>query len=390
MSTKAERYKQKRKRRLHRIWLAVRPAVVLGVSIVVVFFIARASVNYVLSKYISPVDVNDATPIEVVIPSSSSASSIARILYGACGYDEEGNLKDGLISSTAAFKVYVDFVGKANSLKAGTYTLSKNMSIKQIVQTLCEGNPPKQTVTFTVPEGYTIVDVGEVLIQKGLIGSESELLGVAKSGESFTNFAFISDVAATGNAALRTYLLEGYLFPDTYEVYADASVDTILIKMLNRFNEVFSDEYLTRAEQLGMTMDQVVTLASLIEREAQAPDDFAKVSAVFHNRLAQDMPLQSCASLSYVLGVTKYTFTEAERSTDSLYNTYKYDGLPLGPVCNPGKAAIEAALYPNEDFLEEGYLYFCNQNPAETSELVFAKTYEEHQANVQKYQQYWG
>lgn len=390
MSTKAERYKQKRKRRLHRAWLAVRPAVVLGVSIVIVFFIARAGVNYVVSKYISPVDTNDATPIEVVIPSSSSASSIARILYGACGYDENGNLKDGLISSTAAFKVYVDFVGKANSLKAGTYTLSKNMSIKQIVTVLCEGNPPKETVTFTVPEGYTVVDIGKVLLDKGLIDSESELLDAAKTGGAFTNFAFISDAAAADNAQLRSYLLEGYLFPDTYEVYADASVETILIKMLNRFNDVFTDEYLTRAEQLGMSMDQVVTLASLIEREAQAPDDFAKVSAVFHNRLKEEMPLQSCASLSYVLGVSKYTFTEAERDTDSLYNTYKYDGLPLGPVCNPGKAAIEAALYPNEDFLEEGYLYFCNQNPAETNELVFAKTYEEHQANVQKYQEYWG
>ena len=160
--------------------------------------------------------------------------------------------------------------------------------------------------------------------------------------------------------------------------------------MLNRFNEVFTDEYLTRAQQLGMTLDQVVTLASLIEREAQALDDFAKVSAVFHNRLSQDMPLQSCASLSYVLGVTKYVFNETERATDSLYNTYKYNGLPVGPVCNPGKAAIEAALYPNEDYLAGGYLYFCNQNPAETSELVFAKTYEEHQANVEKFQQYWG
>jgi UPF0755 protein len=160
--------------------------------------------------------------------------------------------------------------------------------------------------------------------------------------------------------------------------------------MLNRFNEVFTDEYLTRAQQLNMTMDQVLTLASLIEREAQAPGDFAKVSAVFHNRLSQDMPLQSCASLSYVLGVTKYVFNEDERATDSLYNTYKYNGLPVGPVCNPGKAAIEAALYPNEEYLAGGYLYFCNQNPAETSELVFAKTYEEHQANVEKYQQYWG
>jgi UPF0755 protein len=385
MKNGTNKRKTKKQRRLHRMWMAVRPAVVLGLSLIVVFFIARASVNYVLSNYINPVDKNDATPIEVVIPSSSSASSIARILYNACGYDQ-----DGLITSTAAFKVYVDFVGKANSLKAGTYVLSKNMSIKQIVEVLCEGNPPKETVTFTVPEGYTVAGIAEALMGKGLITSESDLLDAVRTGDAFTNFAFINDVATSETASFRNYMLEGYLFPDTYEVYADASVDTILIKMLNRFNEVFTDEYLTRAEQLGMSMDQVVTLASLIEREAQAAGDFAKVSAVFHNRLTQEMPLQSCASLSYVLGVTKYTFTEAERETDSLYNTYKYNGLPVGPVCNPGKAALEAALYPNEDYLEEGYLYFCNQNPAVTSELVFAKTYEEHQENVRKYQEYWG
>ena len=367
-----------------RLWRSIRPAVVLGVSLVIVFFVARMAVNYVLSHYVEPVDRNDATPIEVTIPASSSASSIARILYGACGYDQEG-----LISSTAVFKVYVDFVGKANSLQAGTYVLSKNMSVKQIVEELCEGNPPKATVKFTVPEGYTIAGIAKVLLEKGLITSESQLFDMAKTGEAFTNFAFINEAAMTQNAVSRAYLLEGYLFPDTYEVYADASVETIIIKMLNRFNDVFSDEYLARAQELGLTMDQVVTLASLIEREAQAPDDFAKVSAVFHNRLNSDMPLQSCASLSYVLGITKYTFTDAERASDSLYNTYKFNGLPVGPVSNPGKAAIEAALYPNEQYVTDGYLYFCNQNPAETHELIFAKTYEEHQENVRKFQQYW-
>ncbi len=374
-----------KQKRLRRLWLTVRPAAVLLASLVIVFLVARAGVNYVLSKYIEPVDKNDATPIEVTIPSSSSASSIARILYGACGYDQ-----DGLISSTAAFKVYVDFVGKANSLKAGTYVLSKNMSVKQIVEVLCEGNPPKATVQFTIPEGYTIENIAAVFLEKGLIQSETELYNAVRNGDAFMNFAFIADAAAARNAGARTYLMEGYLFPDTYEVYADASVETILIKMLNRFNEVFTDEYLLRAQQLDMTTDQVIALASLIEREAAAPDDFSKVSAVFHNRLNQDMPLQSCASLSYALGVTKYVFNAAEQDTDSLYNTYKHQGLPVGPVCNPGKAAIEAALYPNEDFLEEDYLYFCNQNPAETSELVFAKTYEEHQQNVEMYQQYWG
>ena len=341
--------------------------------------------NYVLAKYIEPVDKADATPIEVTIPASSSASSIARILYGACGYE-----KDGLISSTAAFKVYVDFVGKANSLKAGSYVLSKNMSIKQIVEELCEGNPAKATVKFTIPEGYTIQNIAKALLDKGLITSEEQLYSAVRTGEAFANFAFIAEAGTTQNATSRSYLLEGYLFPDTYEVYADASVETILIKMLNRFNEVYTDDYAARAQTLGLTMDQVVTLASIIEREAAAPDDFSKVSAVFHNRLKQDMPMQSCASLSYALGVTKYVFNATEQATESLYNTYKFKGLPVGPVCNPGKAAIEAALYPNEQFLTDGYLYFCNQNPKETSQLVFAKTYEEHEQNVEKYQQYWG
>ena len=385
MSERPEKRLTKKQKRLRRLWLNIRPAVVMIVSLVVVFFLARTTVNYVLAKYIEPVDKGDATPIEVTIPASSSASSIARILYGACGYD-----KDGLISSTAAFKVYVDFVGKANSLKAGTYVLSKNMSIKQIVEELCEGNPAKATVKFTIPEGYTIQNIAKVLLDKGLISSEDQLYSAVRTGESFANFAFIADAGATKNATSRSYLLEGYLFPDTYEVYADASVETILIKMLNRFNEVYTEDYAARAQVLGLTMDQVVTLASLIEREAAAPDDFSKVSAVFHNRLKQDMPMQSCASLSYALGVTKYVFNATEQATESLYNTYKFKGLPVGPVCNPGKAALEAALYPNEQFLADGYLYFCNQNPKETSQLVFAKTYEEHEQNVEKYQQYWG
>jgi UPF0755 protein len=378
-----KRYSRKQKR-LRRLWLNIRPTVVLIISLAVVFLFARTILNYGLSKYIEPVDKHDATPIEVTIPVSSSASSIARILYTANGYDQEG-----LISSTAAFKVYVDFVGKANSLKAGTYVMSKNMSIKQIVDMLCEGNPARATVKFTIPEGYSMQGIARVLKEKGLITNEDQLYVSVRTGESFANFAFIADAGASSNSASRTYLLEGYLFPDTYEVYADASVETIIIKMLNRFNEVFTDEYLTRAQQLGLTLDQVITLASLIEREAAAAGDFSKVSAVFHNRLNQDMMLQSCASLSYALGVTKYVFTGPELETDTLYNTYKFKGLPVGPVSNPGKAAIEAALYPNEQFLADGYLFFCNQNPAETSELVFARTYEEHEKNVEKYQQYW-
>ncbi len=373
------------KRKLKRIWREARPACTLILSVLIVFVVSRYAVNYVVENFIEPVDRNDATPIEVTIPASSSASSIARILYGACGAENEG-----LINNTAVFKVYVDFVGKANSLKAGTYVLSKNMSVKQMVDVICEGNPPKQTIKFTIPEGYSIRDIAGVLVEKGLIPGEDALYSICRSGGSFRNFAFIDSVASGNTAASRDYVLEGYLFPDTYEVYADSSVESILTRMLNRFNEIFTEAYAARAQELDMSVDQVVTLASLIEREAQAKDDFARVSAVFHNRLRQKMQLQSCASLSYVLKVNKYTFTESELATESAYNTYKHSGLPVGAVGNPGKAAIEAALYPNEEYLgEDGYLFFCNGNIQESNELVFSKNYEEHQKNVEKYQQYW-
>ena len=139
-----------------------------------------------------------------------------------------------------------------------------------------------------------------------------------------------------------------------------------------------------------MTRDQVMTLASIIEREASDPEDFAKVSAVFHNRLAKGMKLESCATLNYITGQDRLVFTENEMGIVSSYNTYLNEGLPIGPICNPGAAAIYAALYPDEEYLEEGYLYFCNANPNETRALVFSKTYEEHQENVEKYRPFWG
>lgn len=387
MDTVSRKSNQKQ-RRLRRAWKTIRPGLILVVSVLIVFFVARFTVNYVLSNYINPVDVNDPTPIEIVIPKSSSASTIARILYTACGQDEEG-----LIPSTAVFKVYVDFVGKANKMQAGTYILSKNMSLKQIVDIICKGNPPKTTVKLTIPEGYSVNDIAALLKEKGLIDDLSAFTDACLDHSGFEGFQFLPEDIQT-----RRYLLEGYLFPDTYEVFTDSSVDTIIIRLLNRFNEIFTDEYLSRAQELGMTMDEVVTLASLIEREAQVDTDFAKVSAVFHNRLRRQMRLESCASLSYVLDVKKYTFTESELATDSSYNTYRQAGLPAGPISNPGKLALEAALYPNEEYINDGFLYFCNGKLQETQpdgsvkhdySLVFDTTYEEHQQHVLEYRPYW-
>ncbi len=366
--------------RREKIWHILRPvaAAVLSVGLVAIAMIG--AIRYVLSHFVYPVDAEDNTPIEVVIPSGSSASRIASLLYNARGQDEPG-----LIVSTASFKVYVDFTGKANSLKAGTYVLSRNMTIPEIVNILCAGNEGRRVTRFTIPEGYTAAEIAQALYEAGILEDQEEFLALCKDA-TLLSVAYLDPLQ---NASDRRYALEGYLFPDTYEVYEDAAAGDILKKMLNRFAIVFTEEDAERARSLNLTTDQVMTLASMIEKEAAVGEDFGRVSAVFHNRLRQGMALESCATLSYALGVKKYTFTEEEMATVSPYNTYRNKGLPVGPISNPGRAAIQAALYPDETYLSEGYLYFCNMNPKQTNSLIFARTYEEHRQNVVRYSPFW-
>lgn len=368
-------------RRWKTFWHYARPLVIAGASIAIVLAVVSLTVSFVVSHYVSAVDPDDPTPYEITIPQNSSAGSIANILYKACGED-----RDGLIVSTASFKIYVDFVGKANSLKAGTYILSKNMTIKEIVNILSEGIPARASVRVTIPEGYTVEQIGSVLVREGVLSEAASFQTLCQSADAFNKYSFIAELTGTGD---RLYTLEGYLFPDTYEFYVDSTAEEVIERMLTRYYEVYVGEYVDRARELGFTRDQVMILASVIEREARDPEDFGKVSAVFHNRLKAGMKLESCATLSYATRTNRLVFSADEMAIVSPYNTYLNGGLPIGPICNPGDAAIRAALYPNEEYLEENYLYFCNANPAETSSLLFSKTYEEHAEKVEQYRKYW-
>ena len=364
-------------RRWKTFWRYARPVAVWAASIAIVLIVVSLSVNFIVSHYVSAVDPDDNTPYEITIPQSASASSIARILYTACGEDQKG-----LIVSTASFKIYVDFVGKANSLKAGTYILSKNMSIKEIVNILAEGNATRSFKRVTIPEGYTVDQIAQTLALEQIISDAAAFQTLCRTTESFEKYPFLIDLPSESE---RMYALEGYLFPDTYEFYVDSSPEEVVDRMLTRYYEIYIGEFVDRAEEIGLTRDQVMILASIIEREARNPDDFSKVSAVFHNRLQDGMKLESCATLSYATHTNRLYFSAEEIQTVSPYNTYLNDGLPVGAVCNPGLAAIRAALYPNEEYISEHYLFFCNANPKETSSLLFSKTYEEHQENVEKY-----
>ncbi len=368
---------------LKQIWRVLRPFLILLISAGITYAVFSFGIHFVMDRYINSVNSSDATPVAFVVDKSDSASAIAKKLYTAYGDGEPG-----LISNTAVFKVYVDFVGKASKLKAGTYILSRNMDIPEIVEIICAGNPPRATVKLKVQEGYTISGVLWSMQQAGISVDEQEFQRLCNDKETFKTYPFLADIKENPERP-RDYYLEGYLFPDTYEVFADTTAESVLNKMLVRFNEIFTEEYLARAKELDMSIDNVITLASIIEREASIKEDFYKVSAVFHNRLEKGERLRSCATMQYALKVNKYVYTEAELATDSPYNTYMYAGLPAGPISNPGKLAIEAALYPNEEYVKDGYLYFCNMDLPENKALAFAKTLKEHDANVAKYSKYW-
>ena len=157
--------------------------------------------------------------------------------------------------------------------------------------------------------------------------------------------------------------------------------------MLSKFNSVLSEKHIARAEELGMSVDEVITLASMIEKEAKT-EDFAKVSAVFYNRLEDNTTLGSCVTLHYALGIRRLILTREDIETESPFNTYKYKGLPLGPVCSPSQKAIEAALYPDQTYIDEKFYYFASKDP-ESGELVFNKTLDAHEAAVEEYRPLW-
>jgi len=366
-------------------WNALRPVVIFAVSLLIVVLGVRYVINTVQEKYFEPVDVNDSTPIEITIPKGSSLSKISEILY-----------ENDIVKNKTVFKFYTDFTDMGNKLKSGTYELSKDMTFDDIIYVLRKGMNTSPTNDVTLLEGLVAENFAETLVSGEILKDTDEYLRLCKNAEGIqiANDE-LKAVVADDNASpeKRKYVLEGYLFPDTYEFYRDADPADVIAKQLSRFNEIYSSVYWEQEDELGMTTDEIVTLASIIEKEAQE-HDFKKVSAVLHNRLDRDMPLQCDSTISYGLGIKdRINLTDSELAASSPYNTHDKTGLPIGPICNPGQAAIEAALYPDEEYVEEGYLYFSLMDPEPDEDgklhLAFSKTLEEHDAIVEQYKPMW-
>lgn len=301
---------------------------------------------------IGAVDKVAAAEKQIVIAKGSGLKSIAGTL------EKENLIKDSLI-----FELYCKLNDKSDNIKAGKYSINTSMSVPDIVEVISNSsNAIVDTIKFTIPEGYKLDQIVEKLSSLGVVSREE--ISAALDAKKY-NYSFIGQIPD------REKKLEGYLFPDTYEIYKDATAEDIIDKLLGRFDKVFTEEYRNRAKELGMSVDQVVVLASIIEREAKLDNERKTISAVFQNRLKKNMLLQSCATVQYLFKEQKEVLTYKDLEIKSPYNTYINTGLPPGPIASPGLKSIEAALYPED----VDYLYFVARNDGSH---IFTRTYSEH------------
>ncbi len=278
----------------------------------------------------------------------------------------------GLIRASLEFRAFSAVFGWNGRLQAGRYELSPGYSTLRILKQISRGEV--LTMSVVIPEGYTVAQIETLLVDKGLATPDTFRQALAT-------------VAAEGAMPFmpsepRPYIepYEGLLFPDTYYYGDGTGAEVILRSMARRMTEVFTPGLLARAEELKMTPFEVLTLASIIEKEARVDQERAIISSVYHNRLNIGMGLGACPTVFYVLGKpASEPLLFADLEVDSPYNTYKYAGLPPGPICSPGLASIKAALYP----ADTDYYYFVAKNDGTHA---FARTLEEHNRNVALYQ----
>jgi UPF0755 protein len=287
--------------------------------------------------------------VEVVIPPGTSVSGVARILQG-----------EGIIGNPLVFEAYVRTHGYASRLEAGHYQVPGGLDVVQVVELL--GHASGSEVTVTIPEGYTKKQAADVMEHAGLLKA-ADYVAAVDSPQAVPDF--LSDRPAGAG-------LEGFLFPDTYRFAPQATAAQVVAAQLARFGEVVTPDLRARAANQKLTLYQAVVLASIIEREARFDDDRPQIAAVFYNRLSIGMALEADATLLYARGATSGEVTAADKQSSSPYNTYANKGLPPGPICSPGLAAIRAALEPAQN----DYLFYLTDKDGHAH---FSRTLAEHQ-----------
>ena len=318
--------------------------IIIFIIVLVIFslFFYSHQINYSLSK--------EDRGVVFTIESGESPKQIAENLE-----------EDQIIKSSFWLRYYLKTKDLSDKIIA---------SISQIAKKITTLNTISNESEIVLIEGWNASEIGEYLENKEFC-SKKDWLGLVNTYD-ISNYDFLNDKPTVNN-------LEGYLFPDTYRVYKDSSCNDVLVKLLNNFDRKVSKEIKADIKSQNKSIFEIITMASIIEKEVMSTEDMKIVSGIFWDRIKYKQALESCATLAYILGENKTQYSLADTQIDSPYNTYRNRGLPPGPITNPGLNAIKAAVYPTHT----DYNYFLSD--PKTDNTIWSKTFEEHKQNKWKY-----
>ena len=353
----SEKIKEQMKRSRRKVFITI-----IVIALCAVGLCAGWRIYY--NSQLEPVS-NSKKKIIVEIPEGSNIDDIAKILYDS-----------GLIKNRMVFQSYAGRHSRGiKQIKAANYRFTPSMSSVDIFNAMLNGKDYDGAVAITIPEGKNIKEIGAILESRHICSSADFINETKKVSEYKKNYSILSSYP--DNAEGRTPM-EGYLFADTYQFTSNSSAATVVSKMLANTQSKFSDAMLKKISDNHQTVDQILTMASLIEMESKLDSDKPKIASVFYNRLAKNMKLQSDATVNYALGEKKTNITNSDLKVDSPYNTYANTGMPIGPICSPSLKSIKAAISP----AKTDYLYFVSDSSGKT---YYANNLQDHQANVDKY-----
>lgn len=330
------------------------------IVIVILGIIAYFYINNYMENSLQAVDINDENKILVEIPEGSSTSEIAEILA-----------TNDLIKNPIVFKYYTKKTNSDSQLKAGNFMLSRNMNTDELIEALIKGGTSGNTVNITIIEGLTLEETAQSISdQLGL--SYDKLINLMDNGDKYKEeYKFLMD-----NPNIKE--LQGYLMPETYNVYINSDEEDIVKKLLSQFDAFYQSEMEPLLVNSNLSFEEIINLASIVEKEAVLDEERDEVAATFLNRLDINMKLQSCATVNYAQGEWKERLTNDDLAIDSPFNTYIVEGLPPSPINSPGKISIKAVLEP----ADVDYLFFVAKGDGSH---YFSNNYEDHLAAKNKY-----
>lgn len=299
--------------------------------------------------------------VTVTIEKGATLSEVAKLLED-----------EGIINSAFLFELENTLKGNKGNFDGGSFLLNTEMDATGIVNTLREKKVYTKDIIITIREGYTLKDIADYLESKELFSAEDFLKAC---NEGTYDYSFISEIPD------REKKLEGYLFPDTYYIAPGSNPETVINKMLKRFEEIYL-KYDGKAKAMGLTMDETIIIASIIEKEIRVDSEREKAAEVIYNRIKNNTNLQMCSTILYALDKKKDRLYDEDLKVESPYNTYTNSGLPIGPISNPGEACIKAAVNPGSG----SYLYFVVKDE-ETGEHFFTDNYDKFLEAKQLYNQ---